>query len=275
MVPPARCHDFPARVVASVICGVRVGSSAKDQHRSARAPHIAGRHIIRWRHRRACHLSQRFGADRSDHRRANCQQRHPRPWADRLHDVALAPYSRSDRAPLCSAGRHRGISCRARPRAHRHTRRRLATGSGSCGRDHRGSHGLGAHGALCPAPDAGQGIAAGVTPPHAEVAGQSRLSPRRSSFRGWLLAEPVSDRHQRVTTAVAAALDRTEAASRWMRHDPPCGRCVAGVRTCSGALLYARVSFPSPHEGGLLCGLLDFRHVFSSVLSDRREPPGL
>jgi len=40
-------------------------------------------------------------------------------------------------------------------------------------------------------------------------------------------------------------------------------------------LLYARVSFPSPHEGGLLCGLLDFRHVFSSVLSDRREPPGL
>jgi hypothetical protein len=24
-----------------------------------------------------------------------------------------------------------------------------------------------------------------------------------------------------------------------------------------------------------LCGLLDFRHVFSSVLSDRREPPGL
>src|SRR5262249_61779596 len=40
-------------------------------------------------------------------------------------------------------------------------------------------------------------------------------------------------------------------------------------------LLYARVSFPSPHEGGLLYGLLDFRHVFSSVLSDRREPPGL
>src|SRR5215471_13563646 len=109
----------------------------------------------------------------------------------------------------------------------------------------------------------------------ADVAGQSRLSPRRSSFRGWLLTEPVSDRHQRVTTAVAAALDRTEAASRWMRHDPPCGRCVAGVWTCSGALLYARVSFPSPHEGGLLCGLLDFRHVFSSVLSDRREPPGL
>ena len=121
--------------------------------------------------------------------------------ADRLHDAVLAPHSRSDRAPLCSAGRRRGISCRARPRAHRHTRRRLARDRGSCGRDHRGSHGLGAHGALCPAPDAGQGIAAGVTPPHAEVAGQSRLSPRRSSFRGWLLAEPVSDRHQRVTTA--------------------------------------------------------------------------
>jgi hypothetical protein len=47
--------------------------------------------IVRWRHRWACHLSQRFGADRSDHRRANCQQRHPRPWADRPHDVALAP----------------------------------------------------------------------------------------------------------------------------------------------------------------------------------------
>ena len=36
----------------------------------------------------------------------------------------------------------------------------------TCRRDHRGSHGLGAHGALCPAPDAGQGFAAGVTPPH-------------------------------------------------------------------------------------------------------------
>jgi len=40
--------------------------------------------------------------------------------ADRLHDAVLAPHSRSDRAPLCSAGRRRGISCRARPRPHRH-----------------------------------------------------------------------------------------------------------------------------------------------------------
>ena len=65
----------------------------------------------------------------------------------------------------------------------------------------------------------------------ADVVGQSRLSPRRSSFRGWLLTEPVSDRHQRVTTA--RSLQRslaTEAASRWMRHDPLCGRWLAGCR---------------------------------------------
>jgi len=86
--------------------------------------------------------------------------------ADRLHDAVLAPHSRSDRAPLRGAGRHRGISCCAGPRAHRHIRRGLATGNGSDGRDRRGGHGLGAHGALCPMPDAGQGIAAGVTPPH-------------------------------------------------------------------------------------------------------------
>src|SRR5262249_47420281 len=40
-------------------------------------------------------------------------------------------------------------------------------------------------------------------------------------------------------------------------------------------LLYARVSFPSPHDGGLLYGLLDFRHVFRSVGADGREPRGL
>jgi hypothetical protein len=78
----------------------------------------------------------------------------------------VAPHSRSDRAPLRGAGRHRGISCCAGPRAHRHIRRGLVTGNGSDGRDRRGDHGLGAHGALCPMPDAGQGIAAGVTPPH-------------------------------------------------------------------------------------------------------------
>ena len=46
----------------------------------------------------------------------------------------------------------------------------------------------------------------------ADVAGQSRLSPRRSSFRGWLLTEPVSDRHQRVTTA--RSLQRSIALTR-------------------------------------------------------------
>src|SRR5262245_2952621 len=45
--------------------------------------------------------------------------------------------------------------------------------------------------------------------------------------------------------------------------------------TCRHAHLHARVSFRSPHEGGLLCRLLDFRHLFSSLLSDRREPRGL
>ena len=167
--------------------------------------------------------------------------------ADRLHDAVLAPHSRSDRAPLCSAGRRRGISCRARPRPHRHICRRLARDRGSCRRDHRGSHGLGAHGALCPALDAGQGIAAGVTPPHQLTwLAKAESSPFVVSrvvvdgaglfllllfflvplflLRRW-------DRHQRVTTA--RSLQRslaTEAASRWMRHDPPCGRCLAGCR---------------------------------------------
>jgi hypothetical protein len=59
------------------------------------------------------------------------------------------------------------------------------------------------------------------------------------------------------------------------RHDSPIGPARPGVGTCSDAHLHARVSFPSPDEDGLLCGLLDFRHVFSSVLSDQREPRGL
>jgi len=33
---------------------------------------------------------------------------------------------------------------------------------------------------------------------------------------------------------------------------------------------YARLSFASPDHAGLLCGSLDIRHVFSSVLSDVR-----
>ena len=82
--------------------------------------------------------------------------------ADRLHGSPLAPHSRSDRAALRPTGCRRRISCRTRPRAHRHIRRGLATPRGSDGRD-RG-HGLGAHGAFCP-PGAGQGIAAGVTSP--------------------------------------------------------------------------------------------------------------
>ena len=78
--------------------------------------------IIRWRHCRACHLSQRVGAYRSDHRRPNCQHHHVHCWTDRLDDTALALYSRRDRAPLRNAGRHRRISCRTRPRAHWHSR---------------------------------------------------------------------------------------------------------------------------------------------------------
>jgi hypothetical protein len=58
-----------------------------------------------------------------------------------------------------------GISCWAQPRAHRHPGRELETGNGNGGRDRRGGHGLGVHDALCPAPDAGQGIAAGVIAP--------------------------------------------------------------------------------------------------------------
>jgi len=117
--------------------------------------------------------------------------------ADRLHDAVLAPHSRSDRAPLCSAGRRRGISCRARPRPHRHICRRLARDRGSCRRDHRGSHGLGAHGALCPALDAGQGIAAGVTPPH------QLTSLAKAESSPFVVSRVVvdGDRHQRVTTA--------------------------------------------------------------------------
>ena len=37
-------------------------------------------------HRRACHLSQRFGTDRSDHRRRDNQRHYPHCRADRLYD---------------------------------------------------------------------------------------------------------------------------------------------------------------------------------------------
>jgi uncharacterized protein (DUF736 family) len=49
-------------------------------------------------------------------------------------------------------------------------------------------------------------------------------------------------------------------------------RDAGAVRPGSGhalaAHLYARVSFPSPDEPGLLCGPFDIRHLFSSMLSD-------
>jgi hypothetical protein len=54
----------------------------------------------------------------------------------------------------------------------------------------------------------------------------------------------------------ASPLDATRSA---------CGRCAARSRNGAAAHLYARVSFPSPDEGGLLCGSFDIRH-FSSVL---------
>jgi len=107
--------------------------------------------ILRWRHRRACRLSRRFGADWSDRRRRDRQQHHPPCRTDRLHDVAIAAHSRRDRAPLRRAGCRGGLSRRARPRAHRHTRRGLARGNGSCRRDHRGGDRVDAHSALCPA----------------------------------------------------------------------------------------------------------------------------
>jgi hypothetical protein len=70
----------------------------------------------------ACHLSHWVGAYRSDHRRPNCRHHHPHCWTDRPHDTALALCSCRDRAPLRSAGRYRGISCRTWRRAHWHPR---------------------------------------------------------------------------------------------------------------------------------------------------------
>jgi hypothetical protein len=226
MAPPARCHDFPARVVASVICGVRVGSSAKDQHRSARAPHIAGRHIIRCCCRWACHLSQRFGAHRSDHRGRDRRRHHARCRTDRFYDAPITPYARSDRIPLRATSCCRWVSCRTRPRAHWCTRRRLATGNSSCGRNHRGGNGLGAHGACCPAPYAGQGIAAGVI--SADVAAQAGLSFRRLRFQ-WRL-EPISD-HQRATIARLVAGLRSDRGVASIGRDTIRHRaCAAGCR---------------------------------------------
>ena len=43
-------------------------------------------------------------------------------WTDRPHDTALALCSCRDRAPLRSAGRYSGISCRTWRRAHWHPR---------------------------------------------------------------------------------------------------------------------------------------------------------
>ena len=46
MVPPARCHGFPACALASQICGARVGGFPKDQRAFGCAPHMVARHII-------------------------------------------------------------------------------------------------------------------------------------------------------------------------------------------------------------------------------------
>src|SRR5207245_2640798 len=70
LVPPARCHGCPARAAASLICGGRVGGSAKDQHRSACAPHLVARDTRRCRRTSPCPLSRRPGP-------ASCWRRWP------------------------------------------------------------------------------------------------------------------------------------------------------------------------------------------------------
>jgi hypothetical protein len=103
-----RHRSSSCRPRISVLAAVRPGSLCAS--------------IIRWHHCRACHLSHWVGAYRSDHRRPNCRHHHPHCWTDRPHDTALALCSCRDRAPLRSAGRYRGISCRTWRRAHWHPR---------------------------------------------------------------------------------------------------------------------------------------------------------
>jgi hypothetical protein len=204
-----RHHSRVCRPRISLLAVVRAGSLCAS--------------IVRCRCRWACHLSQRFGAHRSDHRRARSQAASPSlPDRSLLRRCDHPLRAQRSRATSCC----RWISCRTRPRAHWCTRRRLATGNSSCGRNHRGGNGLGAHGACCPAPCAGQGIAAGVI--SADVAAQAGLSFRRLRFQ-WRL-EPISD-HQRATIARLVAGLRSDRGVASIGRDTIRHRaCAAGCR---------------------------------------------
>ena len=209
----------------------------------------AVRRCRRW----ACRLSQRFGADRRDPCWRDRRQHHSGCRPDRVHDAPVTPDPRGDRIPLRVAGGCRGISRRPWPRVHRWARRRLATRNSSCGRNHRGGNSRGAHDILSPARRRRRRCHRRRSARSADVIGHARLSASppivqwQSTHRSRVVI------HDHGPVAVAFRLTRRGAFQR-ARDDSYWRRCAAQSGDAVAAHQYARISFLSPDQRGLLCG---------------------
>jgi hypothetical protein len=122
-----------------------------------------------------------------------------------------------------------------------------------------GGHSLDAHDAFCAAPGCPTWHyrCRDSLDPLTWLPGRAELPPCVISRAAGADFEPMHDHSSAARRSASIALRRGHCPAR----REPSGHGVTSCRDFSAAHLHARVSFPSPDAGGLLCGLLDCRHL--------------
>jgi hypothetical protein len=179
--------------------------------------------------------------------------------AGRLAFTALrSPFIRAVIALVfCNSGRPRGIPCCAWPPSHRCGHQWLAAGNRGHGCNCSRRHGLGTHDALYPARTRTRHRRQLDTACSLDVGAQRRLSPPfvigRVGFQRRSLTATTRN-HGAAVAVLRSNRDGISSGSDTVRDagvgQPESGHAVA-------AHLYARVSFPSPDQPGLLCECLE------------------